>query len=223
MTDVISNLKLVQQKISEAEQRRGRMPGSVQLVAVTKTVPPEVISQVADTGLNHFGESRVQELLKKQQQFPDAHWHMIGHLQTNKIKQVLGKTALIHSLDRWPLAETIHSTAANMGIKARVLVQANISGEKTKYGLPPVELEDFILEASRLAGIEIFGLMTMAPFVDNPEEVRPVFRELNNWRNKLSVRWPNIKLLSMGMTNDYVVAVEEGADIVRVGSAIFYE
>nr|WP_031513472.1 YggS family pyridoxal phosphate-dependent enzyme [Desulfofalx alkaliphila] len=219
--NVLDNLTKVQKQIKEAELRGGRPPGSVKLLPVTKTVPQQYITQVMEAGIVDFGENRVQELVEKYRHFPKANWHMIGHLQTNKVKKLLGKTVLIHSLDRWSLAEKINSLSLSNNIKTKVLVQVNVSGEKSKYGLNPLELEDFIYHAIDLEGIEIQGLMTMAPFVDKPEEVRPVFRELARWRDKLASRWPGIRILSMGMTNDFTVAIEEGADIVRVGSAIF--
>ncbi|MBM7855240.1 pyridoxal phosphate enzyme (YggS family) [Desulfohalotomaculum tongense] len=219
--DVVANLESVQKRIRAAELRGGRQPGSVKLVAVTKKVPVEQITKVLEAGISDLGENRVQELMAKQEQLPGANWHLIGHLQTNKVKYVINKTVLIHSLDRWKLAETIHRLAAAKGLTVDVLVQVNISGEETKYGLSPNEVEDFITEASQLSAINIRGLMTMAPYVDNPEEVRPIFKELYTMRQKLAEKWPHIQLTSMGMTNDFEVAVEEGADIVRVGSAIF--
>ncbi|MBO8136652.1 MAG: YggS family pyridoxal phosphate-dependent enzyme [Desulfotomaculum sp.] len=219
--DVAANLKSVIERIRKAELRSGRNPGSVKLVAVTKKVPVESITKVINEGISDLGENRVQELIKKQEQLPDVKWHLIGSLQTNKVKYVLGKTVLIHSLDRWRLAETISRMAVKKGLTADVLVQVNVSGEETKHGLLPEEVEDFVSEAVKLPGLNIKGLMTMAPFVDNPEEVRPIFKELYKIKQKLAAKWPGIRLLSMGMTNDFEIAVEEGADLVRIGSAIF--
>jgi hypothetical protein len=221
LIDVVSNYKIVQQKIKEAALRSGRDPEKVKLVAVTKTVPVEEIVKVIKAGATNLGENRVQELLNKHALLPESNWHLIGHLQTNKVKKVVGKTALIHSLDRWSLAEALQQAAAKENTSVNVLVQVNVSGEQSKYGLNPQEVQDFIGAAADLPNLKISGLMTMAPFVNNPEEARPVFKELYNMKQKLQAKWVNLQHLSMGMTNDYQVAVEEGADIVRVGSAIF--
>lgn len=221
MIDVVSNFKMVQQRIKEAALRRGRDPEKVKLIAVTKTVPVEEITKVVKAGANYLAENRVQELLDKEPLLPNVNWHLIGHLQTNKVKKVIDKVALIHSLDRWPLAEALQQAAEKLDQKVNVLVQVNVSGEQSKFGLAPQEVTDFIANASELSHLNILGLMTMAPFVGNPEEARPVFKELYQMKQKLQLKWPNIQYLSMGMTNDYQVAVEEGADLVRVGSAIF--
>ncbi|MEG6616458.1 YggS family pyridoxal phosphate-dependent enzyme [Peptococcaceae bacterium 1198_IL3148] len=218
---MVSNYKIVQQKIREAALRSGRDPERIKLIAVTKTVPVEEITKVIKAGASNLGENRVQELVNKQVLLSDVHWHLIGHLQTNKVNKIIGKTVLIHSLDRWSLAETLQQAAEKRDITVNVLVQVNVSGEQSKYGLAPQQVEDFIGDVSELSRLNIMGLMTMAPFVSNPEETRPVFRELYNMQQKLQIKWPNLKHLSMGMTNDYQIAVEEGADIVRVGSAIF--
>ncbi len=221
MSGILTNLHLVHQKIRAAELRCGRSPGSVKLVAVTKTVPVDDILTAVKAGVSDLGENRVQELTAKQSVLTHVNWHMIGHLQTNKVKYIIDKVVLIHSLDRWSLAETINNLSSKNKVITDVLVQVNISGEQSKYGLAPIEVEDFVSAASRLSNLNIRGLMTMAPLVGNPEEVRPIFKELCVMREKLKVKWPNIQLLSMGMSNDFEVAIEEGADIVRVGSAIF--
>lgn len=221
MTEALTNFQTVQQRIRAAALRSGRNPAEVKLVIVTKTVPVERIVPIINAGGNSLGENRVQELELKQAKLPQAEWHLIGHLQTNKAKNVIGNTALIHSLNRWSLAKTLSRLAVNQGLKANVLVQVNISGEESKHGLAPAEVEDFMAAAAELEGLNITGLMTMAPYVNNPEEVRPIFKELYQMRQRLQVKWPNVKYLSMGMSNDFEVAVEEGADIVRVGSAIF--
>ena len=218
---VVSNLRKVQERIRQAEIRAGRQPGTVKLLAVTKNLPEEHIKAINEAGIRECGENRVQELIKKYDLFPDIKWHMIGYLQTNKVKQIAGKVVLIHSLDRWSLAETLNKVALNKDIKFNALVQVNVSGEKTKHGLKPQELKDFIGEASQLDGINIQGLMTMAPFVEKAEEVRWVFRGLRELQEKLIPAYPELKLLSMGMSNDFEVAIEEGANIVRIGSAIF--
>ncbi|MTI81366.1 MAG: YggS family pyridoxal phosphate-dependent enzyme [Firmicutes bacterium] len=219
--DVPTNLNLIKERIQKAEKRGGRRPGVVKLLAVTKKVTIEEVKKVSAEGITDFAENRVQELLNKYEQMPNVNWHLIGHLQTNKVKYMVNKVVLVHSLDRWKLAETISRIASFRGITVDVLIQVNVSGEETKFGLPPRELEEFVKEVVQLPGLNIKGLMTMAPFVDNPEEVRPIFRELHNLRQKLNQKWPQISLTSMGMSNDYEVAVEEGSDIVRIGSALF--
>lgn len=221
MTEALNNFQTVQQRIKAAALRSGRNPAEIKLVIVTKTVPVERIVPIINAGGNNLGENRVQELEAKQMKLPQAEWHLIGHLQTNKAKKVVGNTVLIHSLDRWSLAKILNRLAIDQGIKANVLVQVNISGEESKYGLAPAEVADFMAATAELEGLNIAGLMTMAPYVNNPEEVRTIFKELYQMRQRLQVKWPNLKHLSMGMSNDFEVAVEEGADIVRVGSAIF--
>lgn len=221
MADILANLQSVYRRIKEAEVRSGRQPGSVRLVAVTKTVPLDKISVAVNAGVVDLGENRVQELTEKADNFTQVKWHMIGHLQTNKVKYIIDKVFMIHSLDRWSLAETISKQAVKKGVAPNLLVQVNISGEESKHGLAPAEVEDFIIDASRLPNVNIKGLMTMAPLVANPEDTRWIFRKLRLMRERLQEKWPHIQLLSMGMTNDFEVAVEEGADLVRIGSAIF--
>lgn len=218
---VISNLRNVQERIRQAEVRSGRSLGSVKLLVVIKNASENQIREIYEAGVREYGENKVQELLKKRDVFPGVHWHMIGHLQTNKVKQIAGKVVLIHSLDRWSLAETLNKAALNRNMMFNVLVQVNVSGEKTKHGLDPQETKDFVADVSKLDGIKIKGLMTMAPFTENPEDVRWVFRGLRDMQRKLVNTWSELQLLSMGMSNDFEVAVEEGADIVRIGSSIF--
>ncbi|OPY57209.1 MAG: hypothetical protein A4E55_01813 [Pelotomaculum sp. PtaU1.Bin035] len=223
---VLENLGRVRERISAAACRAGRSPEEIKLLAVTKTVPLEMIREVIEGGVTSLGENRVQELVQKYRDLPiGLEWHLIGHLQTNKVKKIIDKVALIHSLDRWPLAEEINLAALEKNIVARVLVQVNIAGETSKYGLSPLELVDFVAAAARLPGLDVRGLMTIAPWTENPEEVRPVFRRLK----ELAVHLKNkkagatLQYLSMGMTGDFEVAVEEGANILRIGTAIFGE
>jgi len=220
------NLRRVCQKIAKAAARAGRSPGGVKLVAVTKTVAPEKILPVLDEGIYDLGENRAQELLKKSPHLPpEINWHFIGHLQTNKVRKIITMVKLFHSLDRWPLAVEMDKRARQNNITASVLLQVNVSGEKTKFGLEPKEVKDFAVEVARLPGIKVCGLMTMAPYTDDPEEVRPVFRSLRLLADKVRGKIPGVymDLLSMGMSNDFEVAVEEGANIVRIGTAIFGE
>jgi len=204
--DVVKNLRRLQERIVTAAMRAGRNPGEIKLVAVTKTVPVEKIKEALDCGVNRLGENRVQEFLNKYQQLPPGvEWHFIGHLQTNKVNKIIGKVHLIHSLDRWELAEELHQAAIKRGQVAKVLVQVNVAGEKSKYGLAPSETVDFVASA--------------------PEEVRPVFRQLKDIARKVEDRAPGSKMdyLSMGMSGDWEVAVEEGANILRIGTAVFGE
>lgn len=222
---MIDNLESVRTQIAIAAGRAGRSPEEITLIAVTKTVEPDRIQLVVDQGVRDLGENRVQELADKYNQVQGAvRWHLIGHLQTNKVKYIMDKVGMIHSLDRWALAEEISKRSQLAGIKIAVLVQVNVSGEVTKAGLAPEEVPDFIRAAASLPGIQIQGLMTMAPFVVNPEEARPVFRQLKQLATQIAqLQVPGVamKHLSMGMSNDYLVAIEEGATMVRVGSRIF--
>lgn len=221
---VRENLLRVRKQVEAAAKRAGRDPRTVKLVVVTKTIPIDVIREALAAGVTAVGENRVQELLDKQQQLPpEVEWHLIGHLQTNKVKYIVDKVHLVHSLDSWHLAREISRRAQERGSTVQVLVQVNISGEQTKYGLPPGEVREFITDVLQLPGINVRGLMTIAPLVRDPEEARPIFRELYQMAGLLKQDLPKVQLdyLSMGMSNDFTVAVEEGANIIRVGSAIF--
>jgi PLP dependent protein len=222
---ISDNILSVRQRIGAAAERSSRDPSSVKLVAVTKTVDLEDMEQALATQVEEFGENRVQELLRKYPHFAaKINWHLIGHLQSNKVKQVLGKAQLIHSLDRLSLAREISRTAQELQLIVPLLVQVNISGEESKYGLSTVEVNDFLAEIHAYPGINIKGLMTMAPLVPHQEEARPVFKGLATLAEDIKRQnFPGVtmNILSMGMTNDFEVAVEEGANLVRVGSAIF--
>lgn len=214
---VRENLQQVKEKIRLAAVRSGRDLEKIKIIAVTKRVEVSRIREVLEQGIPDLGENRAQEMTEKIPVLPAGlHWHMIGHLQTNKVKYVVGVVDLIHSLDSWNLAKEINRQAVKLGVVARVLVQVNISGEITKYGLAPGELHDFLVALRDLPQIAVQGLMTVAPQVQNPEEVRPYFKELR----LLAVGY-NLEHLSMGMSNDFEVAVEEGADMLRLGTAIF--
>jgi len=225
MSYIAENINSVRENIRLAEIRSGRQPGSVQLVAVSKFKPAADIRTALEAGVIDFGENRVQEMLIKQEELAakDINWHFIGKLQTNKVKQIIGKTVLIHSLDSWNLAQEIQKRSGSL--KTRVLVEVNVAGEATKSGLEPAETIAFIQQAAdALKQIRIMGLMTMAPPADDPEEVRWVFRELRQLSercSKMAIPGVDMKYLSMGMSGDYQIAVEEGANIVRVGSSIF--
>lgn len=222
--DLTANLAGVQARIEKAARKTGRSAGDIKLVAVTKTVEVERIKEITNLGIKVLGENRVQEMLDKIPRLPgDIQWHMIGHLQRNKVKHIAGKVALIQSLDRWSLAEEIQRRGQQNNVIVPVLVQVNMAGEDTKFGLAGNEVFDFVSEVARMDYIRVKGLMTIAPFVDDPEEVRPVFREMRNLAKTISGRFERVDMdyLSMGMTNDFEVAIEEGANMVRIGSALF--
>lgn len=222
-----TNIERVKRNIAEAAARAGRNPDEILLLGVTKTVEPEIMQKSYDYGITHFGENRVQEYIRKSDIVKrDCSWHIIGRLQTNKVKYLDRRIYLIHSLDRMSLAEALQARGEKIGYVFPVLVQVNVSGESTKAGIAPENLKDFLLSISKMGNINVRGLMTIAPYTNVPEEVRHIFRKLK----KLSVdiageRIENISMeeLSMGMSGDYAIAVEEGATIVRIGSAIYGE
>lgn len=218
-------LEEVEQKIQSACERAGRKRDEVTLIAVSKTNPVSVLQEAYDLGIRVFGENKVQEFTGKYEVLPkDICWHLIGHLQTNKVKYIIDKAALIHSVDSLKLAGTIEREAAKKNCVAQILVEVNVAEEESKFGLKVDEVIPFIEKISVFEHIRVCGLMTIAPFVENPENNRPVFSNLQ----KLSVDIKaknidnvNVSILSMGMTNDYEVAIEEGATMVRVGTGIF--
>lgn len=219
------NLKTVEEHVQEACKRAGRSREEVTLIAVSKTKPVEMLQEIYGEGVRDFGENKVQELCDKIEQLPsDIRWHMIGHLQRNKVKYIVGKVALIHSVDTYRLAEEINIQAKKRGIIVPILVEVNIAGEKTKFGTTAEDAMLLVEEISKLENVRIRGLMTIAPFVENPEDNRLYFRKIK----QLSVDITNknidnvsMEILSMGMTGDYEVAIEEGATMVRVGTGIF--
>ena len=221
------NLKRVDDKITASCEHSGRNREDVTLIAVSKTKPVETLQEAYNIGVRVFGENKVQELVEKYETLPkDIHWHMIGHLQRNKVKYIIDKVDLIHSVDSLRLAETIDREAKKHNLTANILIEVNVAGEDSKFGVPPEELENLVDGISHFSNIQVRGLMTIAPFVENAEENRAVFARLR----KLSVDIAaknidnvNMGLLSMGMTNDYEVAIEEGATIIRVGTGIFGE
>ena len=221
------NLNDVQRRIGEACLRADRDPREVTLVAVSKTKPLADIEELLETGHLEYGENYVQELCEKYEKISKpVHWHMIGHLQRNKVKYLIDKVALIHSVDSLSLAEQIEKEAAKRGKIAEILIQVNVAHEETKYGLDPQKVTDLAEQISQLPHVRIRGLMTSAPYVSDPEENRGYFRALHQLF--IDIRRKNIDnvsmdILSMGMTNDFEVAIEEGATMIRVGTAIFGE
>ncbi|MBP3488133.1 MAG: YggS family pyridoxal phosphate-dependent enzyme [Roseburia sp.] len=221
------NLKNVEEHIEAACKRAGRSRDEVTLIAVSKTKPVEMLQEIYDTGTRHFGENKVQELCDKMEQMPsDIHWHMIGHLQRNKVKYIVGKVALIHSVDTYRLAEEINIQAKKRNIKVPILVEVNIAGEESKFGTSAEDAILLVEDISKLENVQIKGLMTIAPYVTDPEENRLYFRKIKQL--SVDITHKNIdnvsmEILSMGMTGDYEVAIEEGATMVRVGTGIFGE
>ena len=219
------NLHEVQENIRKACERSGRNPEDVTLIAVSKTKPVSDIEQIYAAGIREFGENKVQEMNDKQKVLPgDINWHMIGHLQRNKVKYIVDNVAMIHSVDSVRLAEEISKEAVKKNVAVDILVEVNVAKEESKFGLYTEDVRQFVEQISKLPGINIKGLMTSAPFVDNPEDNRQYFRKLKDLSvdiNAKNIDNVHMDFLSMGMTNDYVVAVEAGATHVRVGTAIF--
>lgn len=219
------NLIQVEQNIEEACRRAGRDRSEVTLIAVSKTKPVETLQEAYDLGVRVFGENKVQEMADKYEVLPkDIRWHLIGHLQRNKVKYIIDKAVLIHSVDSLRLAQTIEKEAEKHNLTAHILIEVNVAREESKFGIFPEDLEALVDEIAKLPHIQVDGLMTIAPFVPDPEENRPVFRELRKLSVDISAKKVdnvNMSVLSMGMTNDYQVAIEEGATMVRVGTGIF--
>ena len=222
---VAENLAQVQKNIEESCGNVNRDPGEVTLIAVSKTKPVEMLREAYDAGARVFGENKVQEIVDKYDHMPsDVKWHMIGHLQRNKVKYIVDKVAMIHSVDSFRLAETIEKEAAKKNVTVPILIEVNVAQEESKYGLKPEEVLPFIEEIADFSHIQIKGLMTIAPYVENAEENRRIFRELKKLSVDIAAKNINnvtMSVLSMGMTGDYMVAVQEGATMVRVGTGIF--
>lgn len=224
--DLKSNIECVKKRIEEAALRVGRQPEDIELVAVSKRVPAEKVTQALELGLDTFGENYAQELRDKKQIVEEtsgkkANWHFIGSLQKNKVKYVVGNVELIHSLDSLSVSEEINKKAGKLGERQAVLIEVNTGGEDSKGGIEPDKVRAFLKEIEKLANIRIKGLMTMPPYFDDPEMARPYFRELRELRDKLSPDHAELTELSMGMSGDFEVAIEEGATLVRVGTSIF--
>ena len=224
---IAENLQQVRNNIIKACESVGRNPQEVTLVAVSKTKPTELLQEAYDADARVFGENKVQEILDKYDRLPsDIQWHMIGHLQRNKVKYIVDKVSMIHSVDSLRLAETIEQEAAKHHIRVPILVEVNVAEEESKFGLKTDEVLPFIQKAAEFPHLEIKGLMTIAPFVENPEENREIFRKLKKLSVDIAAKNINnitMSVLSMGMTGDYEVAVQEGATMVRVGTGIFGE
>jgi len=217
--DIGSNIHELEKRIARAAERANRSPAEITIVGVAKTMEPWLIQQAFEAGMRHFGENRVQEAKDKIERLstlqPPPTWHMVGHLQTNKAKTAIELFDMIQSVDSVRLAEVLSRHAQH---RIPILLEVNVSGEASKFGLPPAQVSSAVEEIARLPHLEIRGLMTIAPLTDNPEEVRPIFKRLRLLRDSLG-----LEHLSMGMTDDFEVAIEEGATMVRIGRAIFGE
>ena len=221
------NLYQVQENMKEACRRSGRAESDVTLIAVSKTKPLPMLEEVYSLGIRDFGENKVQELVDNAEQLPDdIRWHMIGHLQRNKVKYIVDKVYMIHSVDSLRLAEEISKEAVKRGIIVNILIEVNVAGEESKFGVTPEDTPGLVQEISHLPGILVRGLMTIAPFVENAEDNRIFFSALKKlYVDITNKNIDNVRMdyLSMGMTGDYEVAIEEGASFVRVGTGIFGE
>ena len=225
MTSVAENLEHVREQIAQAAAKAGRAPGDIELVAITKTHPPEKVREAFEAGQTLFGESRVQEARVKIPELPsNLHWHFVGHLQKNKIRHALSLFELLHSVDSLALAQEMNRIAVDEGMRPRVLLEVNVAGEGSKFGFMPDELckqMEALLELQRLS---ILGLMTIPPLADKAEASRKYFVQLRELRDRLQTEFRlDFPQLSMGMTQDFQIAIEEGATLVRVGTAIFGE
>lgn len=221
------NIMQVQNNIRKACQKAGRDPEEVTLIAVSKTKPVPMLTEAYQAGSRDFGENKVQEIMDKYPMLPeDVRWHMIGHLQRNKVKYIVDKVSLIHSVDSLRLAEEISRQAGKKQAELDILVEVNIAQEESKFGVSLAEASQLVEEIAKLPNIHVKGLMAIAPFVEQPEENRKYFRQIKELSvdiKKKNIDNVSMSVLSMGMTNDYMVAVEEGATMVRVGTGIFGE
>jgi len=225
MSELSLRISELKEEIKAACQRAGRNPESIKLIAVSKNFGPEVIREAYVLGLKTLGENRVQELKGKKPLLPeDIEWHLIGTLQRNKVKDVVGEVALIHSVDSVALAREISKQAQKKAVEVPILLQVNVAGEASKHGFAPGEVLAAAKEICSLPGIKIKGLMTIAPISSDPEQVRPVFRQLRELSTVIAAAGlPGVEMqeLSMGMSDDFSVAIEEGATLLRIGSRIF--
>lgn len=226
-TMLCENLKKVEDNVDAACRKAGRSRDEVTLIAVSKTKPVEMLSTIYNQGIRDFGENKVQEMCDKMEQLPsDIRWHMIGHLQTNKVKYIVGHTTLIHSVDSLHLAKEIEKQAEKKDVTVDILVEVNIAEEESKFGIHKEETYELVRQIAALPHVHICGLMTIAPYVENPEDNRMYFRGIRQLSVDIAeqnIDNVDMDVLSMGMTGDYMVAIEEGATMVRVGTSIFGE
>ncbi len=227
MSHIAENIKVLEAKVAAAAERSGRKREDILLLAVTKTQPVEEIRQAVACGLSSLGENKVQEIMDKYEPMGEGvQWHLIGHLQSNKVKYIIDKVDMIHSVESLKLAEEIEKRGAAKDIVMDILVEVNIADEESKDGITPQNAEAFIRELAKMAHLRVRGLMTVAPFVENSEDNREYFRQMKQLQVDINAKKIDnvvMDVLSMGMTGDYEVAIEEGATIVRVGTGIFGE
>ena len=224
MSYLKQNIQQIKKRIEAAAERSGRNPEDIYLIAVTKNFSAELIQEAVDNGIVFLGENRVQEAKSKVDLVKgNIEWHLIGHLQRNKVKTAIDIFTMIQSLDSWRLAEEIQKRAQQADKVIDVLVQVNIGSEETKYGIDPDDTEVFIEKVATLPNLKVRGLMAIAPFKENPEDVRAYFRHLRDFQSikEKSIENVSMEYLSMGMSNDFEVAIEEGANMVRIGTGIF--
>ncbi len=225
MNPISENLKRVQERIQRSCARVGRSPDSVRIIAVTKTHPASLVQQAIDAGLLDLGESRVQELLAKSPQIQSpVRWHMIGHLQSNKVRKIVGLVDCIQSIDSLDLADAVERVAAERGLTVQVLVQVNTSGEESKFGCSPEHAEGLVNGVAQLPHLRVLGLMTLGKLSADPEEARPGFAQLRELSQTIQARnrpGVSMQVLSMGMSSDFEIAIEEGANWVRMGEILF--
>ncbi|MDZ7837164.1 MAG: YggS family pyridoxal phosphate-dependent enzyme [Actinomycetota bacterium] len=214
----------LKQKVEEACLRAGRKPGEITIIAATKYAPAEIVQKVVDCGITHLGENRAQDLMEKKDKVKNnLTWHFIGHLQSRKAKTVVPAVEYIHSIDKLSTLQKVNKVADKINKKQKVLIEVNVSGEESKYGMDCKQLEDFLIQSTTLEHVDIRGFMTMAPLTKDWEMIRAIFKKLRDIREDLNERFKQYSLteLSMGMSNDYSIAVEEGATMIRVGSVLF--
>lgn len=225
--NIKNNIEKIKVRIDRAARKSGRDASDITLVAVSKRISNELIVEGINSGLTDLGENYAQEFRDKYEilnpDYGKINWHFIGHLQKNKIKYVIGKMGLFHSLDSIRLADEINKKAEDLGINADMLIEINSTGEDSKTGLPLEESNELLKHSANLANITIRGFMTMAPYSQDPETARPYFRKIKQYRDTIIKDYPEAKDLSMGMSGDFEIAIEEGATIIRVGTAIFGE
>lgn len=224
--NIKENIDSILKKVDSACKKSGRDPNDITVIAVSKTVDSIRAKEAVEAGIINLGENRVQELTKKYQelQYTDVKWHMIGHLQKNKVKYIIDKAVLIHSVESLSLAEEINKRAIQNNLISNILLELNIGEEDSKFGISQENVYDFVKNMEQFESIKVLGLMTVAPFCENPEDVRWVFKKMKNIYDKIStlnLKNTEMKYLSMGMTNDFEIAIEEGSNIIRIGTAIF--
>ncbi len=226
MSQVRENLEAIKEKIDNAAKKSGRSADDITLIAVTKTYSPEIINEAIDCGVTDIGENKVQEIVEKFDKVKSVRWHLIGHLQTNKVKYIIDKVHMIHSVDSIRLMDEIERQAQKHNIVMKILIQVNVSGEESKFGISPDEIDEMLFHAEGLKHVKVCGLMTIMPKIDSDISNRLHFVNIKQIYIDISQKKYNnstMKYLSMGMSGDFEIAIEEGSNMVRIGRAIFGE